>query len=123
LLSTPKRSLNGADSSPALVVAPTNVNGGKSIRTDLALGPVPMTISRKKSSIAGYKTSSTAWGNLCISSINKTSPGSSEDSIAAKSPALSIAGPDVDLNWTSISLAIIAANVVLPNPGGPYSNT
>src|SRR5699024_2396188 len=108
---------------PALVVAPTNVNGGKSTRTDRALGPVPITISKKKSSIAGYRTSSTERGNRCTSSIKSTSPGSKEDKIAAKSPERSIAGPDVERNCTPISLAIIAANVVFPSPGGPYNNT
>src|SRR5699024_2297376 len=122
-LNTPNLSLNGADNKPERVVAPTNVNGGKSILTDLALGPVPITISKKKSSIAGSSTSSTTLGNRSTSSINKTSPGSSDESIAAKSPALSIAGPEVERNSTSISFAIIAANVVLPSPGGPNNNT
>ena len=44
-------------------------------------------------------------------------------SIAAKSPARSIAGPDVILKFTLISLAIILAKVVLPRPGGPYKRT
>ena len=41
----------------------------------------------------------------------------------AKSPALSMAGPDVILTFTPISLAIILAKVVFPNPGGPQSST
>ena len=43
--------------------------------------------------------------------------------MAAKSPALSIAGPDVILKFTPISLAIILASVVFPRPGGPYKST
>ena len=39
--------------------------------------------------------------------------------IAAKSPCLSIAGPDVILIDAPTSLAIATANVVLPSPGGP----
>ena len=52
-------SLSGAVRRPALVVAPTNVNLGKSKRIDLADAPLPIIISIAKSSIAGYKTSST----------------------------------------------------------------
>ena len=37
--------LNGAVKSPALVVAPIRVNFGKSIRSDLADGPLPIIIS------------------------------------------------------------------------------
>ena len=39
--------------------------------------------------------------------------------IAAKSPALLIAGPDVILISTPSSFAIIFASVVFPRPGGP----
>src|SRR5699024_3909626 len=81
-----------------LVVAPISVKGGKSILTERALGPEPITISKKKSSIAEYKTSSTARGKRWTSSIKRTSPGSREDRIAARSPARSIAGPDVERN-------------------------
>ena len=62
-------------------------------------------------------------GILCISSINKTSPGSKVDKIAAKSPLFSIDGPLAVLILTPSSLAIIKARVVLPNPGGPYNKT
>ena len=41
----------------------------------------------------------------------------------AKSPGLSKTGPLVTLNPTPISLAIICASVVFPNPGGPCSKT
>ncbi len=41
---------------------------------------------------------------------------------AAKSPALSIAGPDVIFKFPPISFATMLANVVLPRPGGPYNN-
>ena len=46
-------------------------------------------------------------GILCISSINKTSPGSSVESIAAKSPGFSILGPVAVLISLPSSLAII----------------
>ena len=42
-----------------------------------------------------------------------------KERIAAISPGFSIAGPDVILIFTCISLAIIPASVVLPRPGGP----
>ena len=43
--------------------------------------------------------------------------------IATKSPCFSIAGPEVTRMFTPISFATIPARVVLPSPGGPYSNT
>ena len=55
--------------------------------------------------------------------MNNTSPGCNPDKIAAKSPGRSNEGPDTVLILTSISLAIILDNVVLPNPGGPYKRT
>ena len=42
----PNRSLNGVVKEPALVVAPTKVNFGRSSIIDLALGPFPMIISK-----------------------------------------------------------------------------
>ena len=48
--------------SPARVVAPTRVNRGRSRRIERADGPLPITMSSWKSSIAGYSTSSTARG-------------------------------------------------------------
>ena len=54
-----------------------------------------------------------------ISSINKISPGVRLVRIAAKSPAFSMAGPEVIRIFTSISLAIMPASVVFPSPGGP----
>jgi hypothetical protein len=55
----PKRSRSGDVKSPARVVAPTSVNGGRSSLIDRAAGPSPIMISSWKSSIAGYSTSST----------------------------------------------------------------
>ena len=54
-----KRSRKGPVRSPVLVVAATRVKRGISSLIDLAAGPLPITISKKKSSIAGYKISST----------------------------------------------------------------
>ena len=48
--------------------------------------------------------------------------GSRLVSIAARSPARSSTGPEVDLSPTPISVAIIFANVVLPKPGGPNTS-
>ena len=53
--------------------------------------------------------------------MKSTSLGSSEVSIPAKSPGLSSTGPDVILNPTPSSLAMILLKVVFPNPGGPCS--
>ena len=116
---TPNRSLKGAERLPALVVAPIRVNFAISRRMDLADGPLPMIMSSAKSSIAEYSTSSTVRLSLCISSMNSTSFSLRFVSIAARSPARSMAGPDVILISTPISLAIIPASVVLPSPGGP----
>ncbi len=44
-------------------------------------------------------------------------------SIAARSPALSIAGPLVILKLTPSSFAIISARQVFPSPGGPERMT
>ncbi len=55
----PKRSRSGEVSSPARVVAPTSVNGGRSILIERAAGPSPIMMSSWKSSIAGYRISST----------------------------------------------------------------
>ena len=54
--------------------------------------------------------------------MNKTSPSSKVDNIAAKSPVFSIEGPLAVLILLPNSLAIIYARVVFPTPGGPYSN-
>ena len=62
-----KRSLNGVESEPALVVAPIKVNFGKLILIDFAVGPFPIIISKVKSSNAGYKISSTCKYSLLSS--------------------------------------------------------
>jgi len=80
-------------------------------------------MSKLKSSSAGYKISSTDLLSLWISSINKISSSCKLVSIAARSPAFSIAGPDVIFILLPISFAIIVARVVFPSPGGPYNNT
>ena len=84
---------------------------------------MPIIISSSKSSIAGYSISSIYLGIRCISSINKTSPGSKLERIAAKSPGFSIDGPDAVFKSLPNSFAIICASVVFPKPGGPYNNT
>ena len=43
--------------------------------------------------------------------------------IETKSPAFSIAGPEVTFISVPLSFAITLANVVFPSPGGPYSKT
>ena len=53
------RSRKGVVKRPERVVAPINVKGCKSILTDRAAAPSPIIISNSKSSIAGYRTSST----------------------------------------------------------------
>ena len=44
-------------------------------------------------------------------------------SSAARSPAFSMAGPEVIRMLTPISLAMMPLRVVLPRPGGPWSST
>ncbi len=119
----PKRSRKGVASSPARVVAPTSVNGARSIRTLRAAGPSPMMRSSWKSSIAGYRISSMAGCSRWISSMNSTSRGCRLVRIAARSPARWITGPEVARNPTPSSRATICASVVLPRPGGPCSST
>ena len=55
--------------------------------------------------------------------MNRTSRSSSEVRIAARSPARSMAGPEVYRTLTPSSRAMIVARVVLPRPGGPYRRT
>ena len=123
LWTIPNLSLRGVVRDPAFVVAPINVNLGKFILIDFAVGPFPNIMSSLKSSIAGYRISSMFLFSLCISSINKTSFGLSAVSIAAKSPGFVIAGPVVILMLESISFAMMFASVVFPSPGGPYKST
>ena len=58
LSTIPNLSRNGVVKEPALVVAPINVNLGKSNLIDFAVGPFPIIISNEKSSRAGYNISS-----------------------------------------------------------------
>ena len=51
--------------------------------------------------------------------MNSTSFSSRFVKSAARSPAFSIAGPEVILIFTPISDAIMAERVVFPRPGGP----
>ena len=107
---------------PGRVVAATSVNRGRSSRIERAVGPLPSTTSRLKSSSAGYSTSSTGRGIRWISSTNSTSPSSRFVRIAARSLGRSSAGPDVGWNPAPISPATIDASVVLPRPGGPENS-
>ena len=50
---TPNRSRKGAESCPALVVAPTRVNRGRGRWYEAAICPLPVMMSRAKSSMAG----------------------------------------------------------------------
>src|SRR5918994_6153379 len=104
---------------PVRVVAPASVKRGRSSRIDRADGPLPITMSSWKSSIAGYSTSSTARGSRWTSSMKSTSPSSRLVRMAARSPARSSAGPLVTRRLTPSSAATIPASDVLPVPGGP----
>ena len=55
--------------------------------------------------------------------MNRTSPGARLDSIAARSPERSIAGPLVIFTDVPSSEPMISARLVLPSPGGPDSST
>ena len=87
-----------------------------------ALGPLPSTMSSWKSSIAGYRISSTARPRRWISSTKSTSPSARLVRMAARSPARTRAGPDVIRKPAPISLATIPASEVLPSPGGPANS-
>ena len=55
--------------------------------------------------------------------MKSTSPFSRSATIAARSPARSIAGPEVVRTLTRSSRAIMCASEVLPSPGGPENST
>ena len=105
------------------VVAPTSVNGGTSSVSVRAAGPWPTMMSSRKSSSAGYSTSSTARFSRWISSTNSTSRDSSAVRIAAMSPFRSSAGPAIVRMPTPSSSRMMNASDVLPSPGGPTSST
>ncbi len=84
-----------------------------------ALGPSAMRTSTRKSSMAGYRNSSSAGRIRWISSTNRMSPACSPVSSPTRSPAFSSTGPDVVRMLTPISRAMRIASVVLPKPGGP----
>ena len=115
----PNRSRSGAATSPVRVVAPTSVKFGKSSRIGRAEGPRPIMTSRRRSSIAGYRTSSTDLESRWISSMNRTSPSWRSVSSAARSPGRESTGPDVIRIPEPISTATMLASEVLPRPGGP----
>ena len=117
--SIPNRSRSGEESCPDRVVAPMSVKGCSGMRIERADGPLPIIRSSAKSSIAGYRTSSTARGRRWISSMNSTSLRLSVVSSAARSPAFSMAGPEVIFRFTPSSDAMMQDSVVLPSPGGP----
>src|SRR3712207_2655972 len=119
----PNRSRSGPVSAPDRVVAPTSVNGAMSSGMAVAPGPLPTTTSTRKSSIAMYSSSSAGRAMRWISSMNSTSPGARLDSIAARSPDRSIAGPLVIFTDVPSSEPMINARLVLPSPGGPDSST
>lgn len=54
-----------------------------------------------------------------ISSMKSTSPGTSAERMAARSPACWMAGPDDMRSGRELSWATIIASVVFPSPGGP----
>ena len=87
----------------------------------VAPGPLPTMTSTRKSSMAMYSSSSAGRAMRWISSTNSTSPSPRLVSIAARSPARSIAGPLVTRIGVTSSVAMIIARLVLPNPGGPDS--
>jgi hypothetical protein len=117
----PNRSRSGPVSAPDRVVAPTNVNGATSSGIDVAPGPLPTMTSTRKSSIARYSISSAGRAMRWISSMNSTSCSTRLDSMAARSPARSSAGPEVTRSDDPSSAAMIIASEVLPRPGGPDS--
>ena len=89
----------------------------------VAPGPLPTTMSTRKSSIAMYSNSCAVREVRWISSRNSTSPGCRLVSSAARSPACCRAGPLVIRNGACISVAMMPASVVFPSPGGPDNRT
>ena len=101
------------------VVAPITVKRGSLSRMERADGPLPITMSSAKSSMAGYSTSSTRPAQAVDLVDEQHIAGAQVGQDGARSPARSMAGPEVILMLTPISLAITCARVVLPSPGGP----
>ena len=64
-------------------------------------------------------TLATRYGASKFSITEKPSACAVPMAMATRSPAFSMAGPEVMRIFTPISLAITAASVVLPRPGGP----
>src|SRR5579875_705262 len=77
-----------------------------------------MTKLTQKSSMAGYRNSSTARGSLWISSMNSTSPRSRLVRIPMRSPPRSRAGPEVVTILVPISAAMMVAKGLAPLPRG-----
>src|SRR5581483_6484260 len=119
----PKRDRNGADKSPVRVVAATSEKRGRLSGSISAFGPSPTGISRRKSSIAGYRYSSTTACRRCTSSMNSTPRSSSDVKYDASVPLCSTAGAPTARRPTPSSPAIKCASVVLPMPGGPENST
>src|SRR5215813_11337870 len=69
----PKRSRRGEDSMPGRVVAATRVKGRRGMRMVRACRPLSMTKLTVKSSMAGYRSSSTTRGRRWISSTKRMS--------------------------------------------------
>ena len=111
----PQRRLETA---PALVVAPTRVNGAISSGIAVAPGPLPIHDVHPEVLDGQVEHFLGRPGTRWISSMNTTSPSLSVDSTAARSPARSIAGPLVIRSGALSSAAMIMAMVVLPRPGG-----
>ena len=115
----PNRSRSGAESMPGRVVAATSVKGRSAYLSVRACMPLSMTKLTAKSSIAGYRSSSTGRGRRWTSSMKRTSCSARFVRIPMSSAPRSIAGPDVGTRFVPISFAMMPASVVLPRPGGP----
>ncbi len=106
------------------MVAPTSVNGGRSSGIAVAPGALADDRRRPGSPPSRRRASPRRAGPSGGSRRGRAPrPRSSEDSIAARSPACWMAGPLVTRSGAPSSCATIIASVVLPSPGGPESRT
>ena len=101
------------------VVAPMSVNGRSDMLMTRAFTPSPSVKSMRKSSIAGYRNSSTAFGSRWISSMKSTDRSSALVRYGITSLGAARAAPLAIWKPTPRSRGMHMAKVVFPRPGGP----
>ena len=119
----PKRSRSGEVSSPARVVAPTSVKGGRFSLIERAAGPLAdhdvelVVLHRRIQHLLDHRRE--AMDLVDEQHVARLQVGEQRREI----PGRSITGPEVWRRFTPSSAAMMCASVVLPSPGGPKIST